>query len=72
MISPKPIETETEYLAVLAHLETIFQALPNTTEGDELELLAIRVEEYEAAEFPIEAPTALEAANFRHEQMNLN
>lgn len=69
MIPSKPIGTEAEYLAALARLETIFQARLNTPEGDELEQLATLIEEYEAAEFPIGPPTALEAANFRREQI---
>ena len=72
MISPKPIASETEYEAALARIETIFQARPGTPEGEEFDLLARLIEDYEAIHYPIGTPTEAEARQFRAEQMGSN
>ncbi len=69
---PKIIKTDAEHQSALARIEEIFDARPDTPEGDELELLTLLVEHYEEAQFPIDAPTAVEAIRFRMEQMGLN
>lgn len=66
----KPIKTEQDYNQVLERLEDIFDAEPNTKEGDELEILGILVEKYENENFPIELPDPIEAIKFRMEQLN--
>lgn len=38
-------------------------------EADELELLALVIEKYEDAQFPIERPCPIEAIKFRMDQM---
>jgi HTH-type transcriptional regulator/antitoxin HigA len=50
----RPIETEQEYRLALAKMESIFHAIPNTMEGDILELLALAIEEYEEKYYKIE------------------
>ena len=50
----KPIHTESDYESTLARIDTIFDAEPNTPEGDELEILAILVEDYEKEHYPIQ------------------
>jgi len=50
----KPIKTEQDYFEALERLELIFDAIPGTNEGDELEILGILLEEYENKHFPIE------------------
>ena len=50
----KPIKTEKDYKEALKRLEVIFDAEPNTTEGDELEILAKLIDEYENENYPIE------------------
>jgi HTH-type transcriptional regulator/antitoxin HigA len=47
------------------------QILPNTKEGEELELLSLLIENYEKENFSIEAPSPVEAIKFRMEQMIL-
>lgn len=42
------IKTEAEYEAVLERITTMIEAEPGSPEGDELELLAMLVEAYEA------------------------
>ena len=66
----KPIKTEQDYNQVLERLEDIFDAEPNTKEGDELEILGILIEKYENENFPIELPDPVEAIKFRMEQLN--
>lgn len=68
---PKVIKTTEEHDQALARIEELFSAKPGTPEGDELELLVLLVETYEAEKFPIELPDAIEAIRFRMEQMNL-
>lgn len=65
----KPIKTEQDYDLVLERLELIFDAKPNTEEGDELEILSILIEKYEKENFPIEFPDPIEAIQFRMEQL---
>jgi len=49
----KLIKTEADYQQALARLEEIFDAVPGTPEGDELEGLARRIEEYEKKHYPL-------------------
>jgi len=53
MMNIKPIVTELDYRAALKRLELIFDAMPDTVEGDELKVLGEMVDEYEKANFPI-------------------
>jgi len=66
----KPIKTEQEYNQALERLEVIFDAAPDSKDGDELEILAILLEKYENENFPIEFPDPIEAIKFRMEQLN--
>ena len=45
---------------------------PDTPEGDELEILAILVEKYEAEHFPMTAPAPIDAIKCRIEQAGLS
>lgn len=66
----KPIKTEKDYQGALARLEEIFDAQPGTPEGDELEVLGILLDNYEAEKHPIGFPDPIEAIRFRMEQLN--
>lgn len=66
----KPIKTEQDYNQALDRLEIIFDAVPGTAEGDELEILGILLEKYEAENFPVELPDPIEAIKFRMEQLD--
>ena len=72
MMKYKIIKTEEEYRTALCRIDELMDAEPNTSEGDELELLVTLVELYEEKEFPIEMPDPIEAIKFRMEQLNLN
>lgn len=41
------IRSETEYQRAIERLELIFDAKPDTAEGEELELLSVLIEHYE-------------------------
>ena len=66
----KPIKTKKDYQLALARLEHIFDAMPGTSEGDELEVLGILIDNYERNHFPIDLPDPIEAIKFRMEQMS--
>jgi HTH-type transcriptional regulator / antitoxin HigA len=66
-----PIKTEQDYQNALQRLEVIFDASPNTPEGDEAEILSLLIDNYENQYFPIEAPDPIEAIKIRMEEMNL-
>lgn len=66
-----PLKTEQDYNKALERLEVIFDADPNTKEGDEAEILAMLIDNYENQHYPIEAPDPIEAIRIRMEEMNL-
>ncbi len=55
----------------LQRLEEIFDAKPNSKEGDELEILSILIEKYESKNFPIDMPDPIEAIKFRMDQLGM-
>ena len=67
----KVIKTEADYKAALAQLESLMDARPGTPEEEELELIAVLIENYEKEHFPIGLPDPVEAIEFRMEQQGL-
>jgi len=67
----KPIKTAKDYEKALKRLEVIFDAEPNSKEGDEAEILSLLIENYENQYYPIDAPDPIEAIKIRMEEMNL-
>ena len=57
----KPIKTEADYHAALKEIERLFDAAPDTPEGDRLEVLTTLVEAFEEKHFPIPLPDPIEA-----------
>jgi HTH-type transcriptional regulator/antitoxin HigA len=75
MLEPTPIRTlknEGDYQRALARLDALFDAPAGTPLGDEAEVWALLVEDYEERHHPIPPPTPLEAIKFRLEQMGLS
>lgn len=67
----KPIRTEEDYSNCLRKID-ILMDMPETQENiDELEILSILAEKYEQEQFPISAPSPVEAIKFCMEQMGL-
>lgn len=52
----KPIRTEAEHAEALNDIERLWDAPEGSADADRLEVLAMLVEAYEKAHFPIEAP----------------
>lgn len=69
----KVIKTDADYKAALAQIEHLVELDPEvgTEEADQLELLALLIEQYETQVFPIRLPSAIAAIKFRMEQEHL-
>lgn len=69
----KVIKNEQEHAQALERLMALMDQDPaeGTEAADELELLALVIEKYEEAQFPLEPPTPIEAIKFRMDQMGL-
>ena len=67
----KPIKSEKDYQHALERLELIFDASPDSKEGDEAEVLSMLIDNYENKNYPIEAPDPIDAIKIRMEEMNL-
>lgn len=67
----KPIRNAADYKNALKRLELIFDSKRGTKEGDELEILAILIDNYESKNFPIDMPDPISALRFRMEQLGL-
>ena len=52
----RPIRNEEEYETALAEIEALWDVEPDTTEADQLDVLVMLVEAYEAEHHPIPAP----------------
>jgi HTH-type transcriptional regulator/antitoxin HigA len=70
-MKPKLIKTKADYEAALRRIEEIIDAVPGTPDADDLELLAMLVEQYEEKEHPIDLPDPVSAIRFRMEQEGL-
>ena len=71
MITIKPIKTQQDYKKALQHVDTLWDAKPNTPKGDTLEILITLIEKYEENNFKIDAPDPIEAIKFILEQKNI-
>lgn len=67
----KVLKTKAEYREAMKELDRVFDAKPNTPEGEKLELLALLIDDYEERHFPIPAPDPIEAIKYRMEQQGL-
>lgn len=68
----KPIKTETDYELTLIAIESLFDAMPNTPEGDELEILTTLLEAYEEKHYPIDFPDPVAAIEYTMESQGLS
>lgn len=55
-MKPQALQTEAEYKAALDEVARLFDAPDNTPEADRLEVMARRVEAYEAANYRMDLP----------------
>jgi HTH-type transcriptional regulator/antitoxin HigA len=72
MVTIRPIRTEADYQAALAEIEHLFEAAPNTPEGNRLEVLTTLVETYENQHYRIPAPDPVEAILYYMESRGLS
>lgn len=72
MIKVRAIKTEQDYEVVLAEIESLMDAEPDTPEGDRLDVLTTLVEAYEAKHHPIDLPDPIEAVKVRMEELGLS
>ena len=67
----KPIKNEVDYQAALKEIELLFDAAPDTPEGDRLEVLTTLVEVYEERHYTIPMPDPIEAILYHMESRGL-
>lgn len=67
----RPIKNENDYIYALKRAEELFDALPDTAHGDELEIIVALLERYEELHYHIGVPDPIEAIKFRMEQEGL-
>lgn len=67
----KIIKTEEDYRKAMDRLEQIFDAVPDTPQGEELELLSLLIDHYEREVSPIDPPDPVDAIRFRMEQTGM-
>ena len=63
----KPIKTERDYRKALKEIENLWDAKPNTSMGDRLDVLVTLVEAYEQKYYKFDPPDPIEAIKFRME-----
>jgi HTH-type transcriptional regulator/antitoxin HigA len=68
----RPLKTDADYHAALKEIEELFDAEPDTPEGDRLEILTTLVEVYEAHHFSIPEPDPVEAIKYYMESRGLS
>lgn len=66
-----PIRTELDYDVALERIDRLMNAQLGTPDGDELDILVILIEAYEAKHYPMPVCDPVEAIKFRMEQMGL-
>lgn len=67
----KPVRNDSDHKNALHRIDALWDAKPDTPEGDELEVLIELVNAYEEAHFVIKSPDPIEAIKFRMEQQGM-
>ncbi|QCG92435.1 transcriptional regulator [Azospirillum sp. TSA2s] len=67
----KPIKTDADFRAALADIEALWDAEPDTPDGDRLDLLMTLVEAYERRHHPMPPADPITAIEFMMEQRGL-
>jgi HTH-type transcriptional regulator/antitoxin HigA len=68
----KPIKTVEDYQAVLLEIERLFDAEPDTPDGDRLEVLTTLIEVYEQRHYALPVPDPVEAIRYYMESRGLS
>ena len=67
----KPIKDQVGYQTALKNLQKVWDAKPNTKEGDALEMLVLIIEKYEAEYYPMPQLDPIDAIKYKMEQDDL-
>jgi len=67
----RPIRDERDYQAALEEIERLLGVGPGTPDGDEFEVLATLVEDYEERHHPVPQPDPIEAIQYHLESRGL-
>ncbi len=67
----KPIRTDEDYENALHEIDALFDADPDSPEGDKLDILVTLVEAYEAKHYPVSLPDPIEAIEYHMERLGL-
>ncbi len=67
----KPIKNEQQYDVALDRADLIFDARPDTPEGDELEVLLLVIKAWEDEHHPVPPPDPIEAIKLTMEEKGL-
>ena len=67
----KPIKTGRDYRKALKEIDNLWDAKPNTSMGDRLDVLVTLVQAYEQKHYKVDPPDPIEAIKFRMEQLDL-
>jgi len=65
------IKSEKDYELALEWLNEVFDAPTNSKKGEEAEILAILINDFEAKNYEIPSPDPIEAIKIRMDEMNL-
>lgn len=68
----KPIKTQADYNEALETIDSLFDAKPNTPDGDKLDIMVTLVEAYEAEHEPVDFPDGVAALEYYMESRNLS
>lgn len=68
----KPIKNDADYQAALEEIERLFDAAPDTPEGDRLEVMVTLVEAYEEKHYSLPMPDPIEAILYHMESRGLS
>ncbi len=66
-----PIRSEKDYERAIARIGQLISAVPQSPEGEELDVLSTLVDAYEAKRYAMDAPDPVAAVEFRMEQQGL-
>jgi HTH-type transcriptional regulator/antitoxin HigA len=66
-----PIKNEKDYQKALKELEKVFDAKPNSADGDLGQMLVLLIEDYEKKHYPIGPPDPIEAIKYMMEEKGL-
>jgi HTH-type transcriptional regulator/antitoxin HigA len=67
----KPIRTKADYRKALKAIESLMSAMPNTPQGEKLDVLVTLVEAYERKHFPMDLPDPVAAIKYAMEEKGL-